>query len=544
MLLKILIVDDDIIMRMKLKTITGWEKYHYKIVDDASNGHEAMEKLKQYSVDIVITDIRMPNVNGIDLITLINEKHPHVKVIALSAFDDFEYVRQSMKNGAVDYILKHQLEEAYILKILGQTRKLIESEQKSKENLLHVKEQLEKGRLITTQEFIIDLVNGIFGDSEVILHNINRLELPIKMKNIVVIIVEIDNFLLYDDDKKRILTESVLSITNDILKDYDEAVGSKLNPESIIIIKSFENEYSELKINNQVNSIIQRIRNSIKLYLNITVSVGVGDLCNNVENINIYYRQALGVLNEKFYYGTNCVLRASEIKIKEKHERKIENGEKSKIVECLKEGTTEEIEGCISKLFGDLMSANYESVKSICLELVNIGIGIAQGYGVHIKKINYYKMIDKLDNIESLKVCIIQLFLKIKKLIVSSNILSNYSNYTKRTIEFINLNFQRDISLEDASSYVRLSKQYLCKVFKKDCGIGFTDFLNTKRIERAKELLYANELPLRDIIKKVGFNNYNYFIKVFKEKTGITPFEYKLLREKGDYRYIYVLLCQ
>ena len=107
---KVLIVDDEILARAGIKALIDWEKYGFSVIGEASNGQIAFEKIKEMKPDIVITDIKMPVMNGIDLIRATKKISQEISFIVLSAYNDFEYVKEAMKEGAKDYILKIQME--------------------------------------------------------------------------------------------------------------------------------------------------------------------------------------------------------------------------------------------------------------------------------------------------------------------------------------------------------------------------------------------------------------------------------------------------
>ena len=122
---KVIIVDDEKLLRQGFIHMTNWSEYDIHIVGEASNGQEALELIEQTDPDIVITDIKMPVMDGIELTCIIKQKYPHIQIVILSSYDDFDYVRETLKLGALDYILKAQMEYTELLNILGKAKELI-----------------------------------------------------------------------------------------------------------------------------------------------------------------------------------------------------------------------------------------------------------------------------------------------------------------------------------------------------------------------------------------------------------------------------------
>ena len=161
----------------------------------------------------------------------------------------------------------------------------------------------------------------------------------------------------------------------------------------------------------------------------------------------------------------------------------------------------------------------------ICVELIIIVNKTAKVYGLDTSLIYNnseipYNRIQKYDNINDLRKWIVDIYTKLVSLLQSYGIDDKYSIHTKNAIKYINKNFHKDISLDDIARNIGVSSSYLSRTFKDDCGKGLNEYLNMVRVEKAKLFLKDEDIKLKDIIYKVGFNNYNYFFKVFKILLG------------------------
>ena len=173
------------------------------------------------------------------------------------------------------------------------------------------------------------------------------------------------------------------------------------------------------------------------------------------------------------------------------------------------------------------LRASYKSVQMICVELIIIVNKTAKVYGLDTSLIYNnseipYNRIQKYDNINDLRKWIVDIYTKLVSLLQSYGIDDKYSIHTKNAIKYINKNFHKDISLDDIARNIGVSSSYLSRTFKDDCGKGLNEYLNMVRVEKAKLFLKDEDIKLKDIIYKVGFNNYNYSFKVFKNITGMT----------------------
>ena len=167
----------------------------------------------------------------------------------------------------------------------------------------------------------------------------------------------------------------------------------------------------------------------------------------------------------------------------------------------------------------------------ICIELLNLVTRVAREY--NLEKLVYsgpespYLQLSKLETLDDLKQMILGLYGKLGHLLEKTGRRDRYSEYTEKAVHYIYNHYPEDISLDDAASFAGVSGSYLSRVFKEDSGKGFVEFLNWVRVERAKLMIENQSGKLKFIVKEVGFNNYNYFFKVFKDQVGLTPLDYE-----------------
>lgn len=532
-MLNVLIVDDDIIARTNLKTLINWNECGFEI-GEASNGSDAVSDLERNNYHIVITDMSMPNMDGLALIEHLEKNYPAIKVIALSGYNDFDYVSQSLKKGAIDYILKHKLDANGLLAALHEARKAFLSELQTTMERQKQLEQLHQSRTVLVQRFIKKLANGQVTDKNTILENLETLNINIGLKNLIVISAEIDGFLLLKGQNLEVLIQSFLNISEEVLKELNGSVIIYMENGRFMIIACLGENYSYLFIHNQLIEIIGRIKSSLKRYLGVTVSFGISNVCNSIQNISKYFREAEKALNSKFYIGKDHILWSGQEAGLKENFITLDIKDENNIVENLKKANLGEVMKNLEEIFSRAVNSNasYKSVQVICAELYNIANKTAKEFGIEDPLISSgsetpYEILNKFDTIQDTKQWMMNTMEKYTALIEATRVNQDFSGHTKKAIEFINKNYGKAISLTEAAEYAGVSVQYLSTVFKEDCGMVFTDYLNNVRVNRAKNLILNSSDKLKDIIPAVGFNNYNYFFKVFKKITGITPDEYK-----------------
>lgn len=543
-MIKVLIIDDDSVARTNIKTLIDWEKNGYEICGEAVNGIEAITLIKKVEPEIVITDMSMPVMDGIALIEYLEQNYPQIKIIALSGYEDFDYVRKSMKKGALDYLLKHSINAKAMLEVLNTAKeKLLEEHSEHTKKDIFEK-QLNESRTVLRQEFIRQLVQGAISDKAEIKQKIIDLNLNIETKSIAIILFEVDDYNIICEkfSPKEIikLTSSIEDIAAEILKGTVKAVVSHLEAGKFIIIYSFGNLRSDLYIYNLIVTTINRIKASIKRYLNITACFSYSRIFNDIIDTNKYYKEAENMLQGRFFKGKDKIINESSESFTNEYLNLDVNEEKS-IIGSLKTQDYDKIVDSLNMVFSRLVDnkLSYNSIQMICAELINIINRVARETGIDIKRVYNdseipYASMKKFETLIEVKEWILKSYEKLASLMAETKFNQNYSEYTKKAIGYIQKNYKNNISLNEVAEYIGLNSSYLSRVFKEDCGMGFVEYLNNIRVGYAKQIIETGSVKLKDIVKEVGFNNYTYFFKVFKDILNMTPLEYeKMCREKS-----------
>jgi two-component system response regulator YesN len=532
-MLKVLIVDDDVVSRMNLKTLIDWEGNGFCIAAEAENGRQALAMIERDVPDIVITDMSMPLMNGIDLIDHLDRHFPQVRIIALSAYDDFDYVRQSMKKGAVDYVLKHQLNAGMLLEILKAAE---QSVQKRSE----VDRDLGIARSVQRRDFLRRLLEGT--EPEDFREKWNELEIRLDDKNLAVALAEIDDFPFLEEKyvsaEMEKLLKAFMDIAREIVRECENTELVHLEKGRFAIVFSLGNTTSQLYVYSRLYGMLSRLGAEIAKYLNITACFGVSRVCRNAADLPRAYREAESLLKNKFYMGKNRIfMNEHPGERREESFYVLDIRDEKAILAALRNADYESARRRVEDIFGKVsnMRLSRKSTQMVCVELVNIAIKAAKDNGIGISDLvdgreSPYQIVQKYETIGDLKEWLLQLYRKVTTMAGEMNVAEMadpVSDVIRKAVDYVRRHYQNDLSLADAARDAGVSASYLSRLFKEECGIGFAEYLNRFRVERAKRLIADGEMKLKEIVQNVGFNNYNYFFKVFKEITGMTPSEYE-----------------
>lgn len=533
---KVLIVDDDLSFCVYMKTLIDWEENDFCICDVATDGQNAIKLLETKRPNIVITDINMPVMDGITLIAFIEQNYTSIKTIALSAYDNFEYVRQSLKKGAVDYILKNVLDRKVLLDILSTARQdIIKDKYLKDKNLFPQK----LGNMETyLQMFLNEVFNGFVADKDEIGRGIAFVGFDVyEWSRFVVALAEIDDFWVIMEkmqlNEVKIVINTFLETTRYVLVHPQKVLVSHIQEGKFFILFGFDS-VSEKEVISNLDSMIKLVKKYISMQMNMTVSFGISDIFSNICSIGNNYSDAQNRLKTKFFKGKDNVIKDGTGVIQEEVFSSLDIKDEKQLLTYMrnmeKENTIEYVEKIFNRMFE--AGVGYKSAHMVCIDLINIINKVGKESGIQMSQIYSgsnipYEKLKKYETLNDVKAWIIDAYIKLMTILESISLKKDCKEYTRKAIEYIHNNYYKDISLNDIAQYVSINSEYLSRIFKEDIEKGLTEYLNSVRIEHAKLLIQNGGIRLKDIVAEVGFNNYNYFFKVFKNIVNMTPQEYE-----------------
>ncbi len=529
---KMIIADDELLVRRGIRNIIPWEKYGIEIVGEASDGEEALEMCRQHKPDILFTDIRMPFLDGLEVARCLTKENMKMKIIFFSGVQDFNYAKTAVDICAEAYILKpleiEELEEA-IKKVTEKLTLEIDREKKLRE----LNEQLNESLGLAREKFLINLVLGVYKSDAEIIEKLNYFNIPFDGEDrFSIAVVKMDDYNLLVKDKteadKQILNFAVINIADEIIKEYCKAVSFCKDENEFVILYDTSNFSKE-----EQNKIFQNINLGIKKYLRISTSVGIGYSSVNLTSLNIVYKSAYDALQFKFYTGKDSILNASDIKLDYK-QTKYEDlySIEVKLLNFIKLGDLNGEEQLLKELFEDfIVDGRYtiSNVQDSCIEIIFMVLRSVREHidGILEDNSSILEKVYKAESVYDLKLFMLDIFEKI-----TGYYSRQYNQKNKKLIEtikgIINESYMKDISVNQIAEEVYLTPNYIGLIFKHQVGQTITDYITKVRMEAAKELLKSHDLKILDVSGMVGYEDASYFSKVFKKYTGVYPQKYRL----------------
>ena len=527
-MIRVMLVDDEVIVRRGICESIEWKKYDVCIVGEASNGVAALEMLPEVAPDIVITDIRMPLMDGLEFSKRLKEQKEDVKIIILSGYEDFIYAKRALQLGANDYILKPISNEEIIAAII-KLKEVIAEERRGKEKITDSRFLLNKNYFHIKSKFIRNLINHQ-NNLSLAKAEARKLNINLNGPNYVVFILAVEGLGRLSVEDQELQKYAVANIAEEtLLKNHFGVVASDDITNELIGILNTKHTSSGF-----MDMVCRKIQENVEQFLGMTVSVGIGTGCHYLADLEESYRLARCALNYKFYTGKRSLhIYNSRQKFKDFDTYVFPIKEERKLLDCLKESKVEQLNEVMEKLFDGFTEEllEEERVRETCCRLLNTMISEIELMGIPMeayigKRINPYGEIQKLEVLSDIYKWFCDLMHQMYRSIEEHK-KKKYKSIVLNGIKYMESNYQNDITLADLARAIHVSPNYFSKLFKDETEVNFSDWLNKLRIEKSLELLRRNDLKIYEIANLVGYTDYKYYSAIFKKITGLTPKQYK-----------------
>ncbi|MFC2946823.1 response regulator transcription factor [Virgibacillus sediminis] len=475
-MLRLMIIEDELWMRRGLEKILDWNQLNIQLVSSARSGQEALELMEESAPDIIITDIKMPKIDGFGMLNKISEVLEQLpKIIIISGYDDFNYAKKAIRHGVVDYMLKpvdpEELKETII-----RSKDLIRREEEESQKLTN-----------------LELKNAVHEILAFHSNYSNSESLP-------------SPFYFHVIFSSEPLHESLEKINNKKMYYVSLVIGGHYLTMMGFIQKDALSSYRENHL-----AKIQKHQ-----------AVGVSDMKSNInDNFLVAYKEAEQAFQATYYQNMEYhnVRELTTILSRE---------EETNILTSLQKGDKRTVDRVIDNLL-----KKHEQLEQKCIILFQLYLLLSRyltpeqisssNQSMFFYKLRYVYTLEDLNDVYSTAVDPL-----IKKLI--QNFKPSKTSYIVKAKEYIGAHYnEAALSLDRVAAHLNLSPAYLSFIFKKETGMNFTSHVTRRRVEVAKEYLINSQSPIYEISDKVGYNDTKYFLRVFKKETGFTPNRYREL---------------
>jgi two-component system response regulator YesN len=505
-----------------------------------------MEKIK---IDIALSDIEMPAVNGLDLQKIIIERWPRCKVIFLTGYNDFNFIQSAIRSGSIDYLLKTEGNEA-IIRAVEKSINLIEQEWKADQFIAKSKQRMHMATPYLQQQYLLDILHGDSYSLSKVEEQFADLSIPIHREHPILLLIGRVDYWVEDISMsgrirllfaiKNIAEELFSAKLNIATVTYDkQKVVWILQPEGVD-----NHEQSEIwkQINLFIEGTVETIQTVCKNLLKLSVSFVLSHEQVSLANSASKCKSLITILESSLGYGDELLLTEGKANLDEAFKRSQEfhyqmelvKQRIEKLASFLNSGQSGDFQHGLDELKRVSLSYSANSLalnKEIYFQLSSIFLSYLNRWSLFdvISKqldVNRLMLLSEEHQIEHMT----EYFMRLAAILFErrkSDFLSHSAETVRRVNEFIDQNLDQDLSLVTIGERFAHNPKYLSRMYKQAAGKGVSDFILQRRLEKAKELLAERQKKINEISKMTGFISERNFFRIFKKETGLTPKEYQ-----------------
>lgn len=530
---KVLIVDDEAIIRKGLKNIIDWRSLDCEVCGEASDGIEGISLIRELHPHIIITDINMPEIDGLKMIKEVKQQLPLSKIIILTGYRDFEYIQEAIRLGAFDYVLKPSKIED-LTNILKKAVSELQCGCMLEEELISLRKHFESKIPVLRQKLLYDIMFRINTKQEEMLEELNIYGLTVDEFSIMAVETDEDGQeSLKSQYEKHLYQFGIINTFQEMLGASFIIADVPINNRTILFLIQ-PREAAGVDILASLYKDAVSLQELVKNCFSFTVTISISTKGKGAMQLSDKAKEALEALDYKFYMGKNTVILYDDLKsfykttdfsILENYERslvqKVKSGNGESVSQVLKD-----IIKCINecKLERESIKKFYWNTISMIYTLTNTIKAEEEGGSRGITEI--YAALDQCQSSVEMNSVLSELSLNIANCINSYN-RRTINSTLQKAMDYIKQNYNEAITLNDVAEHTYVSIYYLSRMFTKELGKNYVDYLNEVRIEKAKEYLKDSCYKTYEIAELVGIKDAHYFSKIFKKYTGVTPSEYK-----------------
>jgi len=519
----VFLVEDEIVVREGIRDSIHWDETDYALVGEAPDGEMALSILKDVKADILVTDIKMPFMDGLALARVVKKTQPWVKIIIISGHDEFQYAKEAISIGVEEYLLK-PVSASDMLKAFDKVARGIEEEKRKIDSLESLRQQAISSADMLREKWLVTLVTGSVDTSEAI-EQARSHGLELISHCFAVIIAD----LTFEGDGFQELSKANRTILAYAAQLPETIAFSPSGDRIVIILKGPTPE----AIEESTYAIAQGIKYETERNTRCSVAVGIGSSVERVGGLPRSYAEAARSIKYLAASGRRGIMGIQDIQaIDEANLVKLGN---DPVVDKLRYMTRGDID-CLVDQYMDMIGDNpvkngfiayyllYDIIVAASAIIGDLNGDLRAVFPVPLQQYRLAEIAGSRDLFSAEVRRIITAVVERRE--VSGE--SRYSEMILKSKRYIDENFSKPgLSLHTVASFANVSPNHFSTVFAQESGESFIEYLTCVRIDRAKHLLLSTQMKSADIAYEVGFNDPHYFSFIFKKNVGMTPRDFR-----------------
>ena len=535
-MLKVFLVEDEVVMRNGIKNNIPWEQEGFEFVGEASDGELAYPLIKREKPDILITDIRMPFMDGLELSRLVKKELPQIKIIILSGYNEFDYAKTAISIGVTDYLLK-PISSAKLLEAVKKVGDMIEKEQDNVRLMERYEKEMEENILQEKHKLWGALASNRLSTIE-LLEKGQHLGMDFTASAYLVFLFKLmqEGDATGCSDELNRASEKVNSLSST----WEKVLSFDRSPEGWAFLIKGESETEVLETFAETK---KELLNLVAAYPKVEYFGGLGSIVQRIGDIQNSYKEAARAFSSRFFLDANQIADSAEmVPVQNEEDGKIDvskmlskKREHELVEKFFKNGTVEEVDSFLDELFQNIGEQNCKSLlyrQYVVMDLFFCATDFLENLEIGTEELpeecrDINQIVEKAGNAQSLRHQIGILFSE-TMMLRDGHSKKKYSKLLEDAKAFIDENYKHDdMSLNMVAAQVNISPSYFSTIFSNEMGQTFVEYLTYVRLEKARELLMCSNMRTAEIGYEVGYKDSHYFSYIFKKVVGCSPKEYR-----------------
>jgi len=523
---RFVIIDDEPVVREGMAKNIDWAAHGFELVAACRDGREGMAAIEQHEPHVVLSDICMPFVDGLELASCIAERYPTTKTILLTGHDEFQYAQEAVKLQVRDFLLK-PVTAAQLREHLDKIYHELEAERNRSRHYERIQEQAKESLPLLRERFLHRLVRGVLSAEEQ-RGRAELLSLPLTGPWFCALICDPDNV----EASEELTVLAVQNVLTDVAEESGVAVAfATARGNAAAIVSEASREAAEARALELGETIAERVVSE----LGITISVGIGQAVSDLDELPAAYKGARQALEHRLVAGPNRITTLAQAGATPPRRSPVDTGGlRAQFTRGLKTGSRQEAEAALATLVESLQSSGGSA--EVCYEqmhrLLADSLAALEAVGIDHRELpdfgeNAFVELASLKTLRDMQSWFERLALCVRERI-GRNREHHSSDKAEAAVRYLDRHYHsKELSLSEVCKTLAVSKSYFSALFKQHTGMTFVEYVTGVRIKRAKELLLTSDLKSYEVADRVGFGDAHYFSLTFKKQVGASPTEYR-----------------
>lgn len=518
----ILLVDDEDEVRRSIKELTPWEEYGFSVIGEASNGMEALDALEETMPDVIITDIKMPYLDGISFIEEVRRnRSTSVDVIILSGYDEFTFAQTAMRLNVSEYVLKPVSVDS-MREVLRRTKVRLDEDRAKVSDSRKLESFYRDAIEIYKEKFLVSLITPTRKQDEtVIREKAKEYGVPLSASLYTVAIIDLPT---------ETLTSLAAAELIDEATENDRSIIPFLYENQLVLIFTSDMQAESYSLfAKQINHSLTLLQARLQHYFSKSFNMGIGEIVTERKSLPESYRSALEALNYTQIYPEQHIISISDVEtIDNAHADKF-GDQKTELVMAIKFGNQEDTRNAVHSFFQGITET--PNVQNTVINILSIISEICSSYGKNVATLledeDLFLALSHANSLSRSETLMTKLAMKANESAEGARE-NSHIKFVENAKKIIKENYKNPVfGLDQVTDEISVSPAYFSTTFKKETGKSFVQYLTNVRLEKAKELLKNTDAKTYEIAEKVGFSEPNYFSFIFKKNIGLSPSQYR-----------------